>query len=164
MGDTQDKSDVYAALGDKTLRVISKTYCWRQKVNHNVIVKNEPVSETTRTKRTWTPVQTTAGSEEGAEEEVLQRALAIRHMELPVRVCWACCRYRRWHELLLSNVKDEEKHDLALGYIANAHGVDEKAEAEALATRCLDIASITLLRKPWSLSVRFSFFYRFRSW
>jgi hypothetical protein len=38
-------------------------------------------------------------------------------------------------ELLLSNVKDEENHDVALGYIASAYGVDEKAEAEALRLR-----------------------------
>jgi hypothetical protein len=38
-------------------------------------------------------------------------------------------------ELLLSNVKDEENHDVALGFIANAYGVDEKAEKEALALR-----------------------------
>jgi hypothetical protein len=38
-------------------------------------------------------------------------------------------------ELLLSNVKDEENHDVALGYIANAYGVDPKAEAEALRLR-----------------------------
>ena len=33
--------------------------------------------------------------------------------------------------ILQSNVTDEENHDLALGYIAEAYGVDEKAEAEA---------------------------------
>ena len=38
-------------------------------------------------------------------------------------------------ELLTSNVKDEENHDVALGYIANADGVDKKAEAEALRLR-----------------------------
>ena len=38
-------------------------------------------------------------------------------------------------ELLHSNVKDEERHDLALGFIATAHGVDEKAESEALRLR-----------------------------
>ena len=31
-----------------------------------------------------------------------------------------------------SNIKDEDNHDLALGYIANALGVNDKAEAEAL--------------------------------
>jgi hypothetical protein len=35
-------------------------------------------------------------------------------------------------KLLESNIKDEDNHDLALGYIANAIGVDDKAEAEAL--------------------------------
>ena len=35
-------------------------------------------------------------------------------------------------ELLESNIKDEDNHDLALGYIANAIGVDDKAEAEAI--------------------------------
>jgi hypothetical protein len=36
-------------------------------------------------------------------------------------------------DLLKSNVTDEENHDVALGYIANAYGVDEQAEKEALA-------------------------------
>ena len=38
-------------------------------------------------------------------------------------------------ELLLSNVKDEENHDLALSYIANAYGVNEKDESEAMVLR-----------------------------
>jgi len=37
--------------------------------------------------------------------------------------------------LLESNVKDEIKHDLALGYITNAIGVDEQAELEAFRLR-----------------------------
>ena len=37
--------------------------------------------------------------------------------------------------LLESNVKDEENHDLALGYIANSIGVNVEAEAEALRLR-----------------------------
>ena len=45
-------------------------------------------------------------------------------------------------ELLKSNVNDEENHDLALGYIAEAYGTDPVAEAEALrATRCVDCSS-----------------------
>ena len=88
-------------------------------------------------KRKWSPVQTTAGTcREGAEETIF-RALALRHMELPVgdfitdaleKNVPAAAR-----KLLESNVKDEENHDLALGYIAKAYGVDEKAEKEALA-------------------------------
>ncbi len=38
-------------------------------------------------------------------------------------------------ELLESNVKDEERHDLALGYIVDALGADETAENEALKLR-----------------------------
>ena len=85
-------------------------------------------------KRKWTPVQTTAGQLKDGANEAIYRALAMRHMELPVGdfiqdalgevpVLSA--------DLLRSNVKDEENHDLALGYIANALGVDESAEAEA---------------------------------
>ena len=90
-------------------------------------------------KRTWTPVQTTAGTVKEGAQDVLKRALAIRHMELPVgefiNEALSTEVPTLARELLLSNVKDEEKHDLALNYIANAHGVDEKAEAEAIKLR-----------------------------
>lgn len=90
-------------------------------------------------KRTWTPVQTTAGTIKDEAHDVLKRALAIRHMELPVgefiNETLATEVPPLARELLLSNVQDEEKHDLALGYIANAHGVDEKSEAEAIKLR-----------------------------
>ena len=86
-------------------------------------------------KRTWTPVQTTAGKLAEGAEETIYRALALRHMELPVgdfindalknEVPQAAV------DILRSNIKDEENHDLALGYIANAIGTDPKAEAEA---------------------------------
>jgi len=86
-------------------------------------------------KRTWTPVQTTAGKLVEGAEDTIYRALALRHMELPVgdfindalknEVPKASV------DLLRSNIKDEENHDLALGYIANAIGTDPKAEAEA---------------------------------
>jgi len=90
-------------------------------------------------KRTWTPIQSTAGKLKEGSEEVIFRALALRHMELPVgdfidealknEVPKASV------DLLRSNIKDEEKHDLALGYITNALGMDEKAESEALKLR-----------------------------
>ena len=90
-------------------------------------------------KRTWTPVQTTAGTLKEGAQDVLKRALAIRHMELPVgdfiNEALSTEVPTLARELLLSNVKDEERHDLALNYIANAHGVDEKAEAEAIKLR-----------------------------
>ena len=90
-------------------------------------------------KRTWTPVQTTAGAVKEGSEETIFRALALRHMELPVgdfiQDALANEVPELSRDLLLSNIRDEENHDLALGYIANAYGVDEKAEAEALRLR-----------------------------
>jgi hypothetical protein len=86
-------------------------------------------------KRTWTPVQTTAGKLADGAEETIYRALAIRHMELPVGDFIHDALKNEVPQtsrnLLLSNIKDEENHDLALGYIANAIGVDETAEEEA---------------------------------
>jgi hypothetical protein len=85
-------------------------------------------------KRKWSPVQTTAGKlVEGAEETIF-RALAMRHMELPVGEFIEASLSEipvLSQDLLRSNIKDEENHDLALGYIANALGVDPKAEEEA---------------------------------
>ena len=88
-------------------------------------------------KRKWTPVQTEAGPVlEGAEETIF-RALALRHMELPVgdfiTDALATDVPTLARELLISNVRDEENHDVALGYIANAYGVDVQAEKEAMA-------------------------------
>ena len=90
-------------------------------------------------KRTWTPVQTTAGKLNEGAEEAIYRALAIRHMELPVgefiRDAVASDVPVLARDLLKSNIKDEENHDLALGYVANAIGTDPKAEEEALKLR-----------------------------
>jgi len=98
-----------------------------------------PYQKLLNRKRKWTPVQTTKGIVKPGSEEVLQRALALRHMELPVggfindALTGEIPELAR--ELLHSNVKDEERHDLALDYIAKAHGVDEKAESEAIRLR-----------------------------
>ena len=90
-------------------------------------------------KRTWTPVQTSKGKLKEGAEETIYRALAIRHMELPVGEFITEALDKEVPDsaraLLESNVKDEIKHDLALGYITNALGVDDKAEAEALRLR-----------------------------
>ena len=88
-------------------------------------------------KRKWTPVQTEAGKCRDGAEETIYRALALRHMELPVGDFITAALEKSVPDsarlLLESNVKDEENHDIALGYIANAYGVDANAEAEALA-------------------------------
>ena len=90
-------------------------------------------------KRKWTPVQTTAGKLRDGSEETIFRALAVRHMELPVGAFIEEALTKEVPKdarvLLQSNVNDEINHDLALGYIVNAMGVDEKAEAEALRLR-----------------------------
>ncbi len=90
-------------------------------------------------KRKWSPVQTTAGKLREGSEEAIYRALAVRCLELPVGSFIEEGLEKDIPEparkLLISNVKDEDNHDLALGYIANALGVDEKAEKEALRLR-----------------------------
>jgi len=94
-----------------------------------------PYQKLLNRKRTWTPVQTSAGTLVEGAEETIYRALALRHMELPVGDFIIDALKgeipSNAKELLTSNVRDEEKHDLALGYIANAIGVDPVAEAEA---------------------------------
>lgn len=93
-----------------------------------------PYEKLQQRKRKWSPVQTTAGKlKEGAEETIF-RALAMRHMELPVGDFIEAAISEipvLSQDLLRSNIKDEENHDLALGYIANALGVDPQAEEEA---------------------------------
>ena len=90
-------------------------------------------------KRKWTPVRPTEGKLKEGAEETIYRALAIRHMELPVGDFIAESLKKEVPEsarkLLESNVQDEVKHDLALGYITDAIGVDEKAEKEAFLLR-----------------------------
>ena len=98
-----------------------------------------PYQKLLNRKRTWTPVQTTAGQLNEGAEEAIYRALAIRHMELPVgefiEDALAGDIPVLARDLLRSNIKDEENHDLALGYVANAIGTDSQAEAEALKLR-----------------------------
>jgi hypothetical protein len=102
-------------------------------------MRKNPYEQLMDRKRKWSPVQTTAGKLREGSEETIYRALAIRHMELPVGgfIGEALNREVPSHsrELLESNVTDEENHDLALGYIANALGTDPKSEAEALKLR-----------------------------
>ena len=91
-------------------------------------------------KRTWTPVEVSAGQLLSGGEEVVQRALALRCLEIPVGdflteamkgdlpqgIEAEGCR-----ELLLSNVKDEENHDTALNFAAKAHQIPVRFEKEA---------------------------------
>ncbi len=98
-----------------------------------------PYEKLSARKRTWTPVKPTAGTCMEGAEETIYRALAMRHMELPVgdfiQDALANDVPPLARDLLVSNVRDEENHDLALGYIADAYGVNEKDEKEAMALR-----------------------------
>ena len=120
-----------------------------------------PYDKLLNRKRKWSPVQTTAGKLQDGAEETLLRALAMRHMEVPVgdfiQEALKSEIPETARELLVSNVRDEERHDLALGYIAEAHGVDEKAEQEAIRIRDAWIyIQITQFLRPWSLKGRSS--------
>ena len=94
-----------------------------------------PYEKLLNRKRKWTPVQTTKGRVKYGAEETIFNCLAIRNMECPVGAFVSDSLSEipeKSRKLLESNIKDEDNHDLALGYIANALGVDDKAEAEAL--------------------------------
>ena len=102
-------------------------------------MRTHPYEKLLNRKRTWTPVKPTKGElKEGAEETIF-RALAIRHLELPVGEFIQEGLEKEVPDnaraLLESNVKDEIKHDLALGYIIDAHGADSQSEREALRLR-----------------------------
>jgi len=97
-------------------------------------MRQHPYDKLLDRKRKWSPVKPTAGKlKEGAEETIL-RALSIRHMELPVGAFISEGLEKsvpdNARKLLESNVKDEERHDLALGYIAEIHNVTDKDENE----------------------------------
>ena len=103
------------------------------------MMRKTPYQKLIDRKRTWTPVQTTAGKIKDGAEETIKRALAIRHMELPVGEFISEALEKNVPDnartLLELNVQDEIKHDLALGYVAEAIGTDPTAEAEALRLR-----------------------------
>ena len=88
-------------------------------------------------KRTWTPVQVDAGKLFDGGEEVIQRALSLRCLEIPVgdfiqdAMKGDLPDVKGCKELLESNVQDEVKHDIALNYAAEVHKVPTKFEKEA---------------------------------
>ena len=92
-------------------------------------------------KRKWTPVAVDKGLFVEGSEETIRRALALRTLELPVKdfLQQGLEKDRpNKHgvvEALMSNQADEDKHDLGLTYVVNAHGVDPDAEREALNIR-----------------------------
>ena len=106
------------------------------------MMRKTPYQKLMDRKRKWSPVIPTAGVFKDGSEDAIRRALAIRHMELPVGefITEALEKEVPEHarELLLSNVKDEERHDQALGYIVDAHRIKEDAPEELEAKRIRD--------------------------
>ena len=98
-------------------------------------MRTHPYETLLNRKRKWSPVKPTAGKLKDGSEDTIRRALAARHMELPVGAFISEGLEKdvpeNARELLADNVKDEERHDLALQYIVDAHGADENAEKEA---------------------------------
>jgi hypothetical protein len=89
-------------------------------------------------KRPWQAVPVDKGYLVEGSEKTIFKALAVRHMELPVKDFLQQGLERDLPatpgvvEALLHNQKDEERHDQALNYVAAAHGVNEKSEKEVM--------------------------------
>lgn len=89
-------------------------------------------------KRPWQAVPVDKGNLVEGSEKTIFKALAVRHMELPVKDFLQQGLERDLPatpgvvEALLHNQKDEERHDQALNYVAAAHGVNEKSEKEVM--------------------------------
>ncbi len=102
-------------------------------------MRKHPYQKLLERKRTWTPVKPSKGVYKEGADETIKRALAIRHMELPVGAFISEALEKEVpslaRELLESNVKDEIKHDIALGYIAQVNGTDSQSEKEAIKLR-----------------------------
>jgi hypothetical protein len=75
-------------------------------------------------KRGWTPVRPTTGLVVEGAEDALARALSLRVLEIPVGefIAEACKKDipEGSKSLLESNIVDEERHDLALQYVADS--------------------------------------------
>ena len=97
-------------------------------------MRQHPYEKLLGRKRKWSPVKPTVGKLKDGSEDTIRRALAARHLELPVGAFITEALEKsvpnNARKLLEDNVKDEERHDLALGYYANALGMDEKIEKE----------------------------------
>lgn len=92
-------------------------------------------------KRTWTPVAGEKGELKAGSEDAIYRALALRTLELPVKEMLSQGLERDLPDdpgvipALRSNMADEDKHDLALSFVVDAHGTNPKYEREAQSIR-----------------------------
>lgn len=95
-----------------------------------------PYDQVVSRKRKWTPVAVNKGKLVEGSEESIYRALALRHLELPVAEFLKQGLEKELPstpgvaEALRSNIRDEERHDQAFAYVVEAHGSNSKAEIE----------------------------------
>lgn len=98
--------------------------------------EKSPYLDLLKQKRSWQPVPVSKGEVTEGAEATLLKALALRHLEIPVKELLEEGLQRELPkspgvvELLRSNQDDEDRHLIALDYVAAAHGTDEKAEKE----------------------------------
>jgi len=87
-------------------------------------------------KRSWQPVPVNKGTIAEGSKQTLLRALALRHLELPVKDFLEQGLQKDLPstlgvvDALVHNQKDEERHDQALNYVVSAHGTDHQAEQD----------------------------------
>ncbi len=100
-------------------------------------VENEgPYLSMIAKKRPWQAVAVGKGKIREGAEATLYKALALRHLEIPVKELLEEGMQRYLPstpgliETLRSNQDDEDRHLEALDYVAAAHGTDAKAEKE----------------------------------
>ena len=105
-------------------------------------MRKHPYDKLLDRKRKWSPVKPTVGTLKDGSEDTIRRALAARHMELPVGTFIQEALEKNVpdnaRKLLIDNVKDEERHDLALGYYADSLGIKEDSQSEMEAKRIRD--------------------------
>ena len=106
------------------------------------MMRKHPYERLLDRKRKWSPVKPTVGQLKNGSENTIRRALAARHMELPVGAFIKEGLEKdvpdNARKLLIDNVKDEERHDLALGYYTDALGITEDSQSEMEAKRIRD--------------------------
>jgi len=97
---------------------------------------DSPYAQVVARKRKWTPVAVRRGDLVDGSQDAIYRALALRHLELPVSeflkqgLRGELPKTAGVVEALESNIRDEERHDTALNYVVEAHGFNDRFETE----------------------------------
>jgi hypothetical protein len=104
----------------------------------NTAVEKSPYLSVLAKKRSWQPVPVARGKVTEGAENTLFKALALRHLEIPVKELLEEGMKRELPstpgilETLRSNQEDEDRHLDALNYVADAHGTNAKDEKEVM--------------------------------